>query len=71
VVSGLTLILTSHRVVRATVLFLSSIPLVYYVGSSVFLCLAFGSWTMLRLPILIAISANLIVEFQLYWLVVP
>lgn len=44
-------------------------PILYYMAGGWALCLVFGSWTMLRLPVLCGVCVLLCIEFQLYWVV--
>ena len=41
----------------------------YVVGGSSVLCVCFGTWNMLRLPVLGVLTSMLVVEFWVYWVV--
>ena len=54
---------------RQIVKLVSTLPWPSIIASFWVLCIYLGSWTMLRLPVLMIISAALAVEFMLYWVV--
>lgn len=56
-------------IARVALIWLSKQPVVYLAGGSCLSCIVFGSWTMLRLPILVSISTLLALEFIVYWIV--
>jgi hypothetical protein len=59
----------TYRIARHILVLVYDIPLLYIVGVFTLLCLVFGSWTTLRLPILGGVLMTLAFEFWFYWIV--